>query len=246
MCTFHFQCCWWEPMLSGRRNCAPQITSPFAKLSNGALTKEKRGWKQMERQKVVHQKRNLYMVQATVWKDKELVGFLHNHLVQDTKDHTVQQWSQAKKKRDAISSQEVTTNYSYHMNGVDHKDQDTADWTVSLKSNRFYLQIFYWLFDGVLHAMYSIIKVVASNKSHPWHKYHSKHSGCYNFPMDLANDLISWGITMDRSDIEDINNKPFYMWKQDFVPCACKVCFFCTNRLTTHGIDHKKKGKQRS
>jgi hypothetical protein len=65
------------------------------------------------------------------------------------------------------------------MNGVDHKDQDTAHWMVSLKLTRFYLQIFYWLFDGILGAMYSIIKVVASNKSHPWQKYLSKHLGCY-------------------------------------------------------------------
>ncbi len=108
------------------------------------------------------------------------------------------------------------------MNGVDHKDQDTAHWMVSLKLTRFYLQIFYWLFDGILGAMYSIIKVVASNKSHPWQKYLSKHLGYYKFQMDLAIDLISWGITMDWSDIEDIDNKPVYMRKQDYVPCACK------------------------
>jgi hypothetical protein len=131
------------------------------------------------------------------------------------------------------------------MNGVDHKDWDTADWTVSLKWSRFYLQIFYWLFNGVLRAMYSVIKVVASDKSHPWRKYLSKHLEGYKFQMDLAIDLISWGITMDWSDIEDIDNKPVYMRKQDYVPCACKLCFFCTNGLT-HGIDHKKKGKFRS
>ena len=197
----------------------------------------------MERQKIVHRNRKLYTVQATVRKDKKLVGFLHNHLVQDTKDHTVQRWSQAKKKQDSISSHEVTTDYSYHMNGVDHKDQDTADWTVSLKSNRFYLRIFYWLFDGVLHAMYSIIKVIASNKSHPWHKYLSKHLGRCQFQMDLAINLISRGIITDWSDIEDIDNKPVYMRKQDYIPCACEVCFFCTNGRT-HGIDHKKKGKR--
>jgi hypothetical protein len=160
-------------------------------------------------------------------------------------DHTVEQWSPRKKKRKPIASHAVVSDYSYHMNGMDHKDRDTADWTVSLKLNRFYLRIFYWLFDGVLYAMYSVIKVVASNKSHPWHKYLSKHLGRYKFQMDLAIDLISWGITMDWSDIEDINNKPVYMRKQDYVPCTCKVCFFCTNRLT-HEIDHKKKGKRRS
>ena len=120
-----------------------------------------------------------------------------------------------------------TSDYSYHMNGVDHKDRDTADWTVSLKSNWFYLRIFYWLFDGVLHAMYSIIKVVADDKAHPWHKYLSKHLGCYKFQMDLANDLISRGIGMDWSDVEDSNARPDYVRKHDWVPCACTTCFFC-------------------
>jgi hypothetical protein len=51
---------------------------PFAKLSNGALKSVQRGWKRMARQKiVVHQNQStpLYTVQATVWKDKKLVGF---------------------------------------------------------------------------------------------------------------------------------------------------------------------------
>ena len=112
-------------------------------------------------------------------------------------------------------------------------------------SNRFYLRIFYWLFNGVLHAMYSIIKVVADDKAHPWHKYLSKHLGRYKFRMDLANDLISPGIGMDWSDVEDSNARPDYVRKQDWVPCACTTCFFCKKGLT-HGIDHKKKGKRRS
>jgi hypothetical protein len=192
-----------------------------------------------------NRQRSLYTVQATVWKDKKLVGFLHNHLVADTEGHTVERWSPTKKRRKSISSHEVTTDYSYHMNGVDHKDRDTADWTVSLKSNRFYLRIFYWLFDGVLHAMYTIIKSVScDDEAHPWHKYRSKHLGRYKFQMDLATDLISKGIEMDWSDIEDNKTKPVYVRKQDWVPCGCMRCFFCKKGLTS-GVDHKKKGKQR-
>jgi hypothetical protein len=165
--------------------------------------------------------------------------------VEDTDGHTVERWLPQKKKRKSISSHEVTTDYSYNMSGGDQKDHDTADWTVSLKSNRFYLRIFYWLFDGVLHAMYSIIKVIACNKDHPWHQYSSKPLGRYKFQMDLENKLISRGIGMDWSDVRDSDKKPVYMRKQDYVPCACKACFFCKNGLT-HGVDHKKKGKRRS
>jgi hypothetical protein len=119
-------------------------------------------------------------------KDKKLGGFLHSHLVNDTKDHRVQRWLQAQKKLHSISSHELTTDFSYHMNGVDHKDIDTVDqMMVSLKLNQFYFRNFYWLFYSALHGMYSIIKVVACNKTHPWHKYRSKHLECYNFQMDL-------------------------------------------------------------
>ena len=68
---------------------------PFAKLSNGALNRVKRGWKRMARRKIVNRNQitPLYTVQATVWKDKKLVGFLHYHLVEDTEGHTVERWS---------------------------------------------------------------------------------------------------------------------------------------------------------
>jgi hypothetical protein len=94
--------------------------------------------------------------------------------------------------------------------------------------------------------MYIIIKVLARrDKAHPWHKYLSKQLGRYKFQMDLANDLISGGIGMDWLDVEDSDKKPVYMRKQDDAPCACKHCFFCNNGCT-HGLDHKKKGIQRS
>jgi hypothetical protein len=35
--------------------------------------------------------------------------------------------------KEKIDFKSVTTDYSYHMNGVDHKDRDTADWMVLLK-----------------------------------------------------------------------------------------------------------------
>ena len=63
------------------------------------------------------------------------------------------------------------------------------------------MRIFYWLFDGILHAMYTTIKVVGSDKAHPWRKYLNKHLGRYKYQMDLANDLISHGISMDWLDI---------------------------------------------
>ena len=74
-------------------------------------------------------------MQATLWKDKKLVGFLHNHLVEPEADDEVKRWSSSKKRKEKIKAHAITSDYAHHMNGVDHKDQDTADWSVSVKSN---------------------------------------------------------------------------------------------------------------
>ena len=85
--------------------------------------------------------------------------------------HSVKRWSPADRKRMDVNSPAVTAEYAAHYSGVDHKDRDTADWTVSVRGSRFYMRIFFWLLDSVIHAMYCIVKYVSVNKGHPWHKY---------------------------------------------------------------------------
>ncbi len=62
---------------------------PFAKLSNGALKKVKRGGEQMAGQYIVNHNWKVYTVKATVWKDKGRVGDVQNRQMEDTKDHTI-------------------------------------------------------------------------------------------------------------------------------------------------------------
>jgi hypothetical protein len=38
--------------------------------------------------------------------------------------------------------------------------------------------------------------------------------------MNLANDLISRGISMGWLDVDDISTRPNHIQKQDYVPCA--------------------------
>ena len=62
---------------------------PFHKLSNSSLKRIERGWKRVAFQKVERNNKLLYTMQATIWKDKKLVGFLHNHLVSGNADDSV-------------------------------------------------------------------------------------------------------------------------------------------------------------
>ena len=108
-----------------------------------------RGRNRLAFQKVMHKGRHLFTMQATVWRDKKVVGFLHNHLVEPCADDFVERFSPRRKSKKKITSHSITSDYIKNFNGVDHKDRDTADWTVSLKSNRFYMRIFYWCLDGM-------------------------------------------------------------------------------------------------
>ena len=110
------------------------------------------------------------------------------------------------------------------MNGVDRKDRDTADWTVSLKSPRFYLRIFYWTLDGVIHAMFCVMKdFVTKNKKDPWKKhYDDKEWGRYWFQMDMGIALINHGLSLDWKYPKKDPRPPYVRSEHwDWVPRDC-------------------------
>jgi hypothetical protein len=73
---------------------------PFHKISNAAISKVPRGWKRQATQQIMKDRRHIFTVQATSWKDRRQVGFLHNNLVQPTQDYfcaaPCQKWEKAK------------------------------------------------------------------------------------------------------------------------------------------------------
>jgi hypothetical protein len=85
------------------------------------------------------------------WKDKKQVGFLHTHLLG-------QRWwvdetrYQNKKRRLVINCRQK--NYAKNMNGVDRNDRDSADYTTSIRINRWYLRIFFWVLDRDLLVLH--------------------------------------------------------------------------------------------
>eukprot|EP00557_Chaetoceros_sp_GSL56_P001663 CAMPEP_0176503360 /NCGR_PEP_ID=MMETSP0200_2-20121128/15318_1 /TAXON_ID=947934 /ORGANISM="Chaetoceros sp., Strain GSL56" /LENGTH=239 /DNA_ID=CAMNT_0017902639 /DNA_START=116 /DNA_END=832 /DNA_ORIENTATION=+ len=179
-------------------------------------------------------------VQATIWKDKRLVGMLHNFEISTCKTNVLR-YSPTKRARREVTSPDVIPVYSTYYNGVDRKDRDTADWSVVLKSNKWYMNIFYWIIDGVNHAQFITVQSTSKEENRDsWIKY-LKRGGRSEFQMDLGLALIEWGILLDCPNIADLKDKskrPAYMRKTDFVPCACKQCFFCKNGFT-RGVAHK-------
>jgi hypothetical protein len=109
-------------------------------------------------------------------KDKKQVGFLHTHLLG-------QRWwvdetrYQNKKRRLVINCPPVQKNYAKNMNGVDRNDRDSADYTTSIRINRWYLRIFFVL-DRVIFSCYIIAVYLAASGLKPaWNKYRSQLTG---------------------------------------------------------------------
>ncbi len=77
---------------------------PFIKLSNGALNDVTRGWFR-EAVLKVHTKRNEhYFIQASTWKDRKQVMFLHTHVMGRSNGFSVKRNVKGKKNRVTFKS----------------------------------------------------------------------------------------------------------------------------------------------
>ena len=130
------------------------------------------------------------------------------------------------------------------MNGVDLSDKDSAKYSTSLRTNRWYLRIFFWLIDRVVHACFLIAVFLASDTYLPeWKVYKSKHNGRKKFQTHLGIALINKGIELDWEAPYEEETKPKWMPQTfktgKYQPCDCGICFFCKNGKT-NTIAHGK------
>jgi hypothetical protein len=249
MCTMYFK---YGFLLVGTISLTTKLSRtaadyPFRKLSNGALSLVPRGWRRRATRfftgTTTLGKAASFIGQATIWKDKKLVGLLHNHKVEGfTGDTPVWRWSTKERKKIRLDGVPAGISYSKHYNGVDRLDRANADWTVSVRTNRFYLRIFFWQFDATIHLMYII--VIHSLDEELVKKYKDHRDGRQRFQIDLALALAEFALRYEwDGEISKSNlaGRPKWMRGTDIVPCDCGVCFFCKNGFTT-GIAHKPVG----
>ena len=213
---------------------------PFRKLSNGALKKVERGWMRKAILSVIGKRNEKYHVQCTTWKDKKQVTFLHTHLVQHGGDTIVKRHVKGNKQRIDLSAPPIQPDHAKYFNAVDVNDHDSADYSVSIRTNRWYLRVFLWLVDRVIFSCYLI--VCHTNKD-VWSKYRSKNDGRRKFQIDLALAVMEYGIKLDWKAPFDDKGRPGWMRKKSFVPCACRKCFFC-NMNKTNGMEHRPRSKK--
>ena len=167
-----------------------------------------RGWSRRAIQEIPRSvNRGMATIQGTLWRDKKVVGYLHTHKVEPTTESTkVRRYSKSDREHSEINAPPVSSDYSKYMNGVDRMDRDNADWSVSIRTDRWYLRIFFWLLDCVVFGTY----LVATNLGdEEWNKkYKEKYNGRRRFQVDLAMALFEEGLTRDwNGDFKDDKSK---------------------------------------
>ena len=176
------------------------MTSLFLRLSNGGLKEVKRGW---FREAVIEiknrPKRRRYFIQCTTWKDKKQVMFLHTHLVGRSSGYSVRRHVRGNSKRIALSAPRIQADYAKHFNAVDRNDRDSADYSCSVRTSRWYLRIVFWLVDRVVFSCFIIVCALSEDNRGPeqWKRYTNRNGGRRAFQIDLAILLINYGIEYD-------------------------------------------------
>ena len=125
--------------------------------------------------------------------------------------------------------------YYNTYNVIDRNDHGSADYSVTFRTNRFYLCIYCRGLDMVVHCLFQIVCYCATDGIGPkeWKVYPDKHEdeGRHEFQIDLAIDIMNYALSLDWDGNPD--NRPDYVREDAFNPCDCKTCLFCVHGLTT-------------
>jgi hypothetical protein len=137
-----------------------------------------------------------------------------------------------------IDSPGARDDYAEFFNAVDRNDRDSSDYSTSIRTNRYYLRIFCWGLDRIIHCLFVVVTELAKLDLglKKWKSYSNKNGGRKKFQIDLGMALLNYAIEMDWDD----ENRPRWMRQSEFVPCDCKCCFFCLKGMTG-GVEHKRK-----
>ncbi len=104
-----------------------------------------------------------------------------------------------------------------------HFNRDSADYSTTIRTNRYYLRIFCWVLDRVIHAVYVVVCFLIKSDigQKQWKRYLDHHSDCHDFQIDLSLFVMTYGISLQWDGESD--ERPNFMQQM----------FFCLNGITT-------------
>ncbi len=127
--------------------------------------------------------------------------------------------------------------YAANFNAVDRNDRDSADYTTSISTHHWYLRLFFWVSDHVVHVVYVVVCYLYKDSvgAKEWKKYTNRHYGRGDFQVDLGIALLNHAIELEWMDTS--KPCPDWMRQSTLVPCDCGQCYFCLNGMAS-GIHH--------
>jgi len=144
---------------------------------------------------------------------------LSNKKVGRSDDLTVQRRVRGKYTRDTIVAPQAQVDYVANYNAVDRNDRDSADYSTTIRTNRYYLRIFCLALDRVIHAAYVVVCFLINTDigQEQWKRYLDHHSGRHDFQIDLALSVMNYGIGLQW--VGESDKRPNFMRQNHFVPC---------------------------
>ena len=145
-----------------------------------------------------------FFIQCTTWKDKKQVMFLHTNTIGRTKDNHVRRHVRGQRDRNVIRAPLSQATYIKWFNAVNRNDHDSADYSTTIRTNRYYIRLLCWALDRVLHASYVIVCECAKAGIGPnrWKRYLSKHHGRHDFQVELGISLLNRAIELDWNGVQ--------------------------------------------
>ena len=134
--------------------------------------------------------------------------------------------------------------YAKWYNAVDPNDRDSADYSIMIRTMRYYIHIFCWVLDCVIHCEYQVVCFLATYgiENLQWKRY-LKQGRRQEFQIDLAIELMNHGLGLDWDDRDE---RPIYMGNRDFVPCDCKKTHVLFRRPDRDNLGPPGKKNKRS
>ena len=120
---------------------------------------------------------------------------------------------------------------------MDRNDRDSSDYSVSLRTARWYLRLLFWLTDRVVRGTYTVVKSLQEEHP-PWKICGKRNGGRRRLQLHLGLVLVRCRIELDWKNPSDPKGKPKWV-RKNTLPCNCNHCFFCKHKFT-NGIFHDR------
>ncbi len=77
--------------------------------------------------------------------------------------------------------------YAVNFNSVDCNDQDRSDYTTSIQTNRWYLRVFFWVLDHIVHVVFVVVCYLYKDKvgADDWMRFTEKIEEGVTFKLNL-------------------------------------------------------------